>query len=92
MKNVAFTIVAKNYIGLAKVLENSIKKNNPNVDFLILVADDILPEQEVMIPINVVECRKTLSYSHEEWIEMAFKYSLTEFCTAIKPMLLSVYL
>lgn len=33
MKKSIFTIVAKNYIGLAQILNNSIRKYNNDIDF-----------------------------------------------------------
>lgn len=42
MKNCAFTIVAKNYIGLALILESSIRKYYGDLSFYIIVADEIL--------------------------------------------------
>ena len=41
MDNCAFTIVAKNYIGLALILEKSIRKSYNNLDFYIVVADEL---------------------------------------------------
>lgn len=41
MKKCAFTIVAKNYIGLAKLLGKSIKNTTMDVDFYIFTADEI---------------------------------------------------
>ena len=81
----AFTIVAKNYIGLAKVLETSIREHNSDIDFYIFVADEMPASLKEKIPNNVIESKKVLSYSDKEWENMTFKYSLTEFCTAIKP-------
>lgn len=80
---VAFSIVAKNYIGLAKVLRDSIIKYNPDIRFYIFVADeaneDYQGEQDVFFS------KKILDIPEDKWIEMSFKYTLTEFCTAIKP-------
>ena len=84
-KKSAFTIVAKNYIGLAKVLEKSILKHDSDIDFYIFVADELPSSLGEQIPDNVIESKKVLSYSDEEWSNMTFKYTLTEFCTAIKP-------
>lgn len=81
----AFTIVAKNYIGLAKVLEASIREHSSEIDFYIFVADEMSASLEEKKSDNVIESKKVLSYSDEEWYNMTFKYSLTEFCTAIKP-------
>ena len=41
MKNCAFTIVAKNYIGLAQILEKSIREYYNDLLFYIIVADEI---------------------------------------------------
>lgn len=79
MKNVAFTIVAKNYIGLAKILRKSFVHHNPEVDFLIIVADEYEEQDDVIV------AKKIANISNEKWREMSFKYDITEFCTAIKP-------
>jgi len=83
MRNIAFTICAKNYIGLAQVLEKSIKNNNPEIEFYIFVADEF--EEEQLLPNNVLIAREVLDISDDEWNQMTFKYDLTEFCTSIKP-------
>ena len=80
----AFTIVAKNYIGLARILGRSLSKVNPDINFKIFVADEF-PQNVKSLPDNVVISRKVLDYSSEEWTDMSFKYDLTEFCTSIKP-------
>ena len=87
MKNVAFTICAKNYIGLAQVLEKSIKTHNPDVDFFIFIADEIDDDDEIAEDLadNILIAKDTLDIKQDEWFSMAFKYDLTEFCTAIKP-------
>lgn len=79
-----FTIVAKNYIGLAQILEKSIKQYHIDIDFYIIVADEFR-QTGVTLPQNVIIAKNVLDYSEEEWLDMSFKYSLTEFCTAIKP-------
>jgi len=84
-KNCAFTIVAKNYIGLAMVLEKSIKEFYSEIDFFIVVADELNASEKAIVPNNVILAKDILPYSEDEWYEMAFKYNLTEFCTAIKP-------
>jgi hypothetical protein len=84
MKQCAFTICAKNYIGLAKILENSVKEKNPELDFFIFVADEF-EERPAELSDNVIVSRTVLAKDDQLWEEMAFKYDLTEFCTAIKP-------
>lgn len=79
----AFTIVAKNYIGLAKVLRDSLHKHNKDVKFYIFVADE--SDESYKGEDGVYFARYYVDICSEKWIDMAFKYSLTEFCTAIKP-------
>lgn len=81
-KRCVFTIVAKNYIGLAQLLEKSILVNNTNVDFYIVVADDLDGNE---YPVNVICAHNCFGIEEALWQNMTFKYNLTEFCTAIKP-------
>jgi len=81
MKKCIFTIVAQNYIGLAQILEKSIKRHE-STDFFIIVADEL---QQMTLPNNIVIAKDSLGYDTGQWIDMAYKYNLTEFCTAIKP-------
>ena len=85
MKECAFTIVAKNYIGLAKILEQSLHQRNPGTEFRIYVADEF-KEEPVTLPSEVIIAKDVLNgLTEEQWTDMSFKYDLTEFCTAIKP-------
>lgn len=86
MRKAVFTIVAKNYIGLAQVLEKSVKENS-DADFYILVADEFSDTAGMpgALPANVWIARDKIKINNELWDEMAFKYILIEFCTAIKP-------
>lgn len=85
MRQCAFTIVAKNYIGLGQILGESLRRHNSNVDFHIFVADEFKVEP-AELPKEVIMARRVLQdITDEQWIDMAFKYDLTEFCTAIKP-------
>jgi hypothetical protein len=93
MANVAFTIVAKNYIGLAQILEKSLKSNNPDTAFFIIVADDFsegFNTEEV--PSNILVARNELNISAQNWTDMSFKYDLTEFCTSIKAAAFSYFI
>jgi len=86
MKKIAFTICAKNYIGLAQTLESSIKLYNKDVEFFIFVADEISLEENIKsLPNNVIIAKDALDIPIDQWYQMCFKYSLLEFCTAIKP-------
>lgn len=84
MKRAIFTIVAKNYIGLAQILGQSIRHHHEEVNFFIFVADEFDTHTEDLGE-NIIMAKDTLEYSQQEWMDMAFKYDLTEFCTAIKP-------
>jgi len=86
MRKCVFTIVARNYIGLAQILERSLKDKNHDLDFFIFVADEFPRNSETkQIPLNVIFAREKLDISEDAWIQMSFKYDLTEFCTSIKP-------
>lgn len=86
MKNCAFTIVAKNYIGLARILESSIKQYYTEFDFFIMVADEISDDIRQEFPSNVLIAKECIGIEEEQWQNMSFKYDLTEFCTSIKPI------
>jgi len=88
MKKVVFTICAKNYIGLAQVLGDSLKTNNPEIDFYIFVADEF-ENESLQIEPNILIARHNLNISEDQWINMSFKYEITEFCTSIKPFCFS---
>lgn len=83
--NCAFTIVAKNYIGLALILEASIKEHFNDLDFYIIVADEVDSSLKSELPKEVIIAKDTLGFPDNLWNEMSFKYNLTEFCTSIKP-------
>jgi len=85
MYNISFTIVAKNYYGLACLLRDSIKVVSPDVKFYIFIVDEI-EDQMIDADENVIVCKDSLCLSHDLWDEMAFKYDITEFCTALKPL------
>jgi hypothetical protein len=84
---IVFTIVAKNYIGLANVLAKSVTALNKNIKFFVFIADEleetIIEDSEVIKYLVAKDCQLT---DPEKWNQMAFKYNLTEFCTAIKPL------
>jgi len=85
-KRVVFTIVAKNYTGLATILGNSIKEHSEDTTFVVFIADEI--NQDFSFPETgfiYLIAKETIAIDNSTWTEMAFKYNLTEFCTAIKP-------
>lgn len=80
-KKVVFTIVAENYLPLAQALEWSLNRNNSTeIDFYIFISDQINVNynNDKIIPINKLNI--------EDLKDWAFKYNVTEFCTAIKPV------
>jgi hypothetical protein len=86
LNKIAFTIVAKNYTGLAKVLADSVVQYDAGVKFYIFIADEESGSIELPDDAHTyLFANKALGISQREWEEMAFKYSITEFCTSIKP-------
>lgn len=83
MSNVAFTIVSKNYLALANVLGDSIKKHNPQIDFYIIVADT--EDNIIDFSSQKYKVISALNLGIKGLTDMAFKYDVTEFCTSIKP-------
>lgn len=85
MKKCIFTICAKNYLGLAYLMGSSVRKHEPETDFLIVVADEFECGRPEGTEGNVIVAREVLGIDEWLWLDMAFKYNLTEFCTSIKP-------
>lgn len=78
-ENAIFTIVASNYIGMAKALAASVSVNC-DVDFYIFVADSDEPVRDEFLGVG-----SALSIPLIELEQMRFKYNLVEFCTSVKP-------
>ena len=75
-KNAIFTIVAKNYIGLAQILGKSVKKHHSDVDFFIFVADET-NQLDIKQIDGILFAKHILMYNESEWIDMSFdKYLL----------------
>ena len=89
MKKCIFTICAKNYIGLAQILESTVRKYEEETDFFIVVADEFDTTAER--PRSALVAREILSIEGTLWRNMAFKYNLTEFCTSIKPFCIEYF-
>lgn len=78
-----FTIVTSNYIPMANILGDSISLNQPDTNFMVFVIngfDKNHPHCECRY-----KCIPVEDLGIERLSELAFKYDLTEFCTAIKP-------
>lgn len=84
MTTLVFTICARNYVGLAKVLGQSVIRHGASVDFRIYVAEG--PEDEATDDHAIVSAPEALRpyIPAAEFINMAFMYNVTEFCTALK--------
>ena len=81
--NAVFTIVAKNYLPRALTLGDSVKAIHPDLPFFIFLSDEldgaVTPS---MLRYPVVEA-KDLGIARCR--QMAFYYTILEFCCAIKP-------
>ncbi|MDB4926296.1 hypothetical protein [Mucilaginibacter sp.] len=81
--NAAFTIVAKNYFSVALTLADSIKKNHPGIDFYILLADETNDKIDFEGENHLLVFTRDINIPL--YNNLAFKYNITEFCTAVKP-------
>ena len=88
--NAIFTICAKNYLAQAKTLGYSIKKYCADVDFFILLSDEIGNDDIKCSAFNVIEGKNLNNI--EGYYDMAFKYDVIEFSTSIKPYYLDILL
>ena len=85
----ACTIVSRNYLAQARVLIDSFLRQEPRGRFYALVVDELPPEAELHSDVRVVRPAELgIAYLRE----LCFKYEVTEFCTALKPSLLSFLL
>ena len=77
-----FTIVARNYLALALTLADSVAAFHPESGITIVGADglDDLDPADRRYPMNT--SREVLGDAFDD---LAFKYDVTEFCTAVKP-------
>lgn len=80
-KQCAFTICARNYLGLAKVLKKSFTKFY-DINFYIFIADEI---EDSLTNEFIFRSKTTLNISAKRWQQNSFKYDITEFCTYLKP-------
>src|ERR1700712_2484004 len=78
MKDVIFTICARNYLAQALALKASLKQTNPGRDFYIFIADRKTGIDDVDV---IFPDESWIS----DWLKMAFKYNVIEYSTSIKP-------
>jgi hypothetical protein len=87
MKTLVFTICARNYIGLSRVLQQSIARyGGPDVDFRIYVAEGTSDAGDEDAGRTIISAPEALApyIDAREFANMAFMYNVTEFCTALK--------
>lgn len=77
-----FTIVARNYLGYAITLGQSLGALHPNFRFAIVVVDGLDGIDASSIPFTVLDARDVCD---EHYPDMAFRYNVVEFATSIKP-------
>ena len=83
----ACTIVARNYLGFARVLAESFLAQHPDSVFSTLVIDAELGVADSCEPFAVISPSQ-LDLPAEEFHRMAVMYDVTELATALKPWLL----
>ena len=87
-KTAIFTIVTKNYIGLANVLMQSVADNgklNATETFIFLADEKDATTQLKITADHLVDCKNVVINNDVLWNNCAFKYNVTEFCTFLKP-------
>lgn len=84
MSTLIFTICARNYVGLAKVLGRSVARHGADVDFRIYVAEGLA--EDMAGDDALVSAPDALApfIGANEFANMALMYNITEFCTALK--------
>lgn len=83
----ACTIVARNYLALARVLARTFVQHHPGSQFHVLLLDDVDHTVEAAgEPFEVV--RPSDVMGHETFAQMAVMYDVLELSTAVKPWLL----
>jgi hypothetical protein len=83
---IVFTVAANNYLNYVDVLGRSLKKYNPDMDFVVIIADSL----SVEIEYDKINCNKYIFIDEiindkELLADLSEKYTVTEFCTTIKP-------
>jgi glycosyltransferase involved in cell wall biosynthesis len=82
------TIVARNYLPLARVLAKSLNRHHPDTTLWVLVVDDESIEPGDDEPFSTL-CLADVGLGNGLGRQMAAEYSILEFSTAVKPWLLT---
>ena len=85
----ACTIIARNYLSYATILAESYLRHAPGTRFYLLVVDGLPADVALPDGVRVVPAEQLRLPT---FYEMAFKYDVTELCTAVKPAFLSLLL
>ncbi|HEV7662140.1 MAG TPA: hypothetical protein VGQ62_01300, partial [Chloroflexota bacterium] len=80
------TIIARNYLAQAKVLAKSYLEHVSDSHFVVLVVDGVPAGVEFSAGITVLSPE---DLDLPDFADLAFKYDVTELCTAVKPALMS---
>jgi hypothetical protein len=81
--NAVFTIVAKNYLPMARTLGDSIRELHPTLSFHILLSDE--PDNTVQVDTERYLVTAARDIGIQKYRHLAFKYNLVELSTALKP-------
>lgn len=83
---ISFTIIAQNYVSYAITIGLSLRESNPNLPFVIYFTDGLSPALQTLLASYNIEGRDLLAYDTDGiYLDMAFYYNVTEYCTAVKP-------
>lgn len=81
-----FTSISANYTAKARVLGQTLKKFNPGAKFIVVLCDEIPEfmriEEEIFDDILTLDCIRYIKNINI----FTFKHTVTELCTAVKPM------
>lgn len=86
MATVYFTSIVANYFAKARVLCNTLKKYNPQAKFALAISDDIPAFVDMQTePFDyLIETKKIEDIEYKDIF--FFKHTVTELCTAVKPL------
>ena len=83
----AGTVIATNYVGMARVLASSFQHQHPGCPFFTLLIDGN-ESHRALSGLGQVLLAEDLPISSDEWFEMAAGYTVMELATAVKPTFL----
>lgn len=91
MTNIVFTLCSNNYLAHAKTLGDSVRKTNPDIEFIIGLVDKRDPaiDYDFFKPFEIIDFDKI---GFPVFDEMVLAYNVIEFNTAVKPFYLEYLL